>query len=310
MRNKLASILAFAALAWGLSSCEKEVDLQINPGEQKLVVNASIRRSIDAKTGVETGEFPLVILTKSINFFGNLDSAALADFFVHDAQVTLSNGSKTISLKEYQISGTGVPGAPDVAYFYSLIDTSAPNLMQGEFNTNYELRIEWQGQTYTSTSTIYPPVPIDSFWTQDANVPGTDTVFTELRARFTDPPLKGQNYHTMVNSYYPNNIEASFDDYFNDEVTNGVGFNFTIGSANADAQSNERYGYWLPGDSLTLEWSSIDYAAYQFFNTKNFSGNSIGNPFATPVNVIGNISNGALGAFIAMGTLNYAYKIN
>ncbi len=308
MKNKLIAISALLATAIFLVSCEKEVDLQLDPGEQKLVVNASIQRIIDPYTGQEDGQPPIVILTKSISFFGDLDSTALADYFIHDATVSISNGTRTAQLIEYSL--TGIPGFDlDAAYFYSL-DTSGglQNLLLGEFNTDYELTIEWEGETYTATTRLNQPVPIDSLWTQVANVPQSDTTFYEIRGQYTDPPGKGQNYYYRSNSFFPSGEGGNYDDYFNDEIADDISLKFSFFSDQGE-DNIERYGYWLPGDSLMVEWSAIDYPAYEFYNTKNFSTNSIGNPFATPVNVIGNISNDALGAFIGYGTYIYQYKV-
>jgi hypothetical protein len=51
------------------------------------------------------------------------------------------------------------------------------------------------------------------------------------------------------------------------------------------------------GDTVSFKLSNIDRNTYRFWNTWEFSIQSIGNPFAQPGVVVGNISNGALGAF-------------
>ena len=58
-------------------------------------------------------------------------------------------------------------------------------------------------------------------------------------------------------------------------------------------------------DTVTLKLSNIDRTTYQFWLTMEFAYQSIGNPFASPNKVIGNISNGALGAFCGYAS---AYK--
>ncbi len=290
-----------------LASCEKEIDLNVQGEGTKLVVQASIEREVDPTTGDEQGIPPIIALTKSISFFGDVDSSKLSEIFVHDAEVFISDGTREIKLKEYDFRFA--PGQSlETAYFYSL-DTSDPSAyMLGEFGKTYNLRIEWQGQTYTSTTSISRPVQVDSIWQQNANVPLSDTTFQEIRAQYTDPPQSGQNYYYRVFSYFPDGGGRDYDDYFNDEVANDVSIKFSFYSNDEDNEIN-RYGYWLPGDSAMIRWSSIDYAAYEFLNTMNFSEGSIGNPFGTPVNVLGNISNGALGAFIGYGTYTYTYQV-
>ncbi len=305
LRSLAIGLVASSAIF--LTSCEKEIDLNIKGADDKLVVQASIERQIDPYTGDEEGLPPIVVLTKSISFFGDLDSAALAEIFVHDAEVYVSDGTQEVKLKEYDFRFA--PGqAIESAYFYSLDTSAGSPLMFGEMGTNYTLRIEWQGETYTSSSMIRPPVPIDSFWVQEPKNVNYDTTYYEVRARYTDPIEKPQYYYFMVNSKYQYQEPTSYEDVFNDEVVNGVSLNFTFDAADFDDENNQR-GYFIQGDTIEVNWSAIDYEAYEFYNTKSFSGNSIGNPFATPVNVLGNISNGALGSFVARGTYVYNYVI-
>jgi hypothetical protein len=51
------------------------------------------------------------------------------------------------------------------------------------------------------------------------------------------------------------------------------------------------------GDTVTLKFCNIDKATYTFWSTWEFAYQGIGNPFAQPNKVIGNVSNGALGGF-------------
>ena len=51
------------------------------------------------------------------------------------------------------------------------------------------------------------------------------------------------------------------------------------------------------GDTVTFKFCNIDKATYTFWSSWEFAYQSIGNPFAQPNKVVGNISNGALGAF-------------
>ncbi|MEO6289933.1 MAG: DUF4249 family protein, partial [Ginsengibacter sp.] len=51
------------------------------------------------------------------------------------------------------------------------------------------------------------------------------------------------------------------------------------------------------GDTVALKLSNIDRVTYHFWLTMEFAYQSIGNPFASPNKVLGNITNGGLGAF-------------
>jgi hypothetical protein len=55
--------------------------------------------------------------------------------------------------------------------------------------------------------------------------------------------------------------------------------------------------FFKKGDVVTVKLCNIDKASYTFWSTWEFAYQSIGNPFSQPNKVIGNVSNGALGAF-------------
>ena len=59
--------------------------------------------------------------------------------------------------------------------------------------------------------------------------------------------------------------------------------------------------YFKRGDTITMKLCNIDRATYTFWSTWEYAFQSIGNPFGQPNTIIGNISNGALGAFYGYG---------
>ena len=86
---------------------------------------------------------------------------------------------------------------------------------------------------------------------------------------------------------------------FDDQIIDGTSFNSQI--PQGIDRNNKKTGddnLFTKGDTITLKWCNINRATYNFWNTWEFAFQSIGNPFAQPNKVIGNISNGALGAFI------------
>ena len=87
MKNWLGFLLVLLAA----TGCEKTVDFDLNENEPKLVVEATI----------ENGQAPMVVLSQSLNYFSTIDPQLLASSFVHNADVFVSNGTKTHKLKEY-----------------------------------------------------------------------------------------------------------------------------------------------------------------------------------------------------------------
>jgi hypothetical protein len=59
----------------------------------------------------------------------------------------------------------------------------------------------------------------------------------------------------------------------------------------------DTYSYFNRGDSVTVKFTNIDKATFDFWRTMEYSYSSIGNPFASPTKVISNIKGGGLGYF-------------
>jgi hypothetical protein len=272
-----------ALVAFFFTSCEKDVDLNLKSAEPVLVVDAQI----------EDGQPPIVVLTKSLGFFSNINAQILANAFVHNADVYLSNGTLTHKLREYPLQLS--PGL--TAYFYSNDLSNPATMFTGQLNKGYTLKIVSEGQEYTS-NTFIPnnDLKLDSIWVKPVPF-SDDTLKRNLYFRATDPLGLGNSgrYFTKKNSelYFPGENSV-----FDDQVIDGTSFNSQI--PKGIDRNNKKTGddnLFNKGDTITLKWCNISRTSYNFWNTWEFAFQSIGNPFAQPNKVLGNISNGALGAF-------------
>ena len=63
-------------------------------------------------------------------------------------------------------------------------------------------------------------------------------------------------------------------------------------------------GYVKKGDTVNIKWSAIDKNVFIFWNTLAFAEGSVGNPFASPVQVQGNVKN-AIGVWAGYGSKIY-----
>lgn len=265
-------------------SCEKDIDFKLKQSDPVLVVNAEI----------ENGAAPTVALSRSLDFFSVISPQILSASFIHNAEVTMSNGTVTHTFKEYT-----VPLANGYALYYYGIDSSnLATAFIGEFGKQYDLTIKTEGKTYTARTTIPLLTKIfDSLWTK-APPPNVDTSRRVLMARAIDPPGLGNyvRYYTKKNSerFFP-----GFNSVFNDEVIDGTTYSGQVDQGfdrnNTIPTGDDRF--FSKGDTISFKLSNIDKATYIFWNTWEFNQQSIGNPFSQPGKVIGNISNGALGAF-------------
>ena len=280
---KNASIPVAFLLCLIFYGCERAVEFELKEEAPKLVVEATI----------ENDEPPMVTLTRSVGFFSNLTFQILSQSFVHDAQVFISNGTRTHKLKEYT-----VPVLPGInLYYYSIDSADLATAFEGEINKQYSLRVVSEGQEYTATTEI-PDFgkTIDSLWWKPAPA-SEDTNKVVIMARITDPPGYGDyaRVFTRTNDqprFLPPYVSV-FDDLFIDGTTYEVQLEGGV-DRNADTTDDD---FFFKGDTVDLKVSTINKATYDFWRTWEFSYSSIGNPFSTPVKVLGNISNNALGYF-------------
>ncbi len=266
-----------------LVSCEKDIDFKLKQADPILVVDAQI----------EEGQPPVVLLTKSLGFFNKIDPALLANSFVRNAEVYVSNGNLTHRLFEYAI-----PISPGFTiYVYSNNVLSPSGSFVGEIGKSYSLRIVSEGKEYTSNTNIPTNgLKLDSIWTKQINSI-TDTLKRDLFFRATDVTGLGNSgrYFTKRNR---GEFLAGFNSVFDDQIIDGTSFNSQIPQG-VDRNNLPPIGnnFFMKGDTITLKWCNIPRSTYTFWNTWEFAAQSIGNPFAQPNKVLGNISNGALGAF-------------
>ena len=281
MKIRFVTILMTTVLF--LSSCERGVEFKLDQVSPKLVVEATI----------ENGQAPVVYLSKSQAYFSNIDLIALANSFVRNAEVYISNGTLTHRLKEYS-----VPAGGGITFYYYSNDPASPSTaFIGELNKQYSLRIVTEGKEYTATTTI-PNITrrIDSlFWKPAPAGNAPEKVAVMVRA--FDPPGFGDyvRYFTKQNSdpFYPG-INSVYDD----QVIDGSSYEVQVErGVNRNESNPEGYSFFNKGDTATLKISNIDKATFDFWRTMEYTYQTVGNPFSSPTKVLSNIKGGAVGYF-------------
>ena len=278
-------ILFLGFLFFTLIGCEKKINFDLKEASELITVDASIENDQD----------PIVILTKSLNYFSKISIDVLSQSLIKDADVFISDGIKTHKLRRYDVTLAG--NVPFSLYSSDPLDPAT--IIRGELGKSYQLKIVWKGTEYKSSTTI-PLIrrTIDSLWWVKAPNTADTSKRTVLRAKVTDPPGFGDyaRYFTKVNS---GNFLPGLNSVFDDQLINGTTYTVDVDSGvdrNADLNF-EDYGFFMKGDTVTLKFSNIDKATFDFWRTVEFSYSSIGNPFSSPTKIIGNISNGGLGYF-------------
>lgn len=269
---------AFSAVLSG--GCEKSISVHLHAADQKLVVEGTI----------ENGEQPRIVLTQSLDYFSAIDTAMVKNMFVHGAEITVTGNGETVSLKEYSIDTL-----QGNKYYYYAPDPSDP--FRGKTGRTYSLHIVAAGKTLESVTTIPAHgFRVDSvWWLWGVKDKQPDTAKAFLMIRIIDPPQLGNyaRYFTKRNQepFYPGIASVA-----DDQVTNGTIFDFQLDRGiNKNIQIDyDDYGYFSPGDTVTLKFCNIDEATFNFWHTWEYAWSNNGNPFSTPTIILGNVK-GALG---------------
>ncbi|HVB04248.1 MAG TPA: DUF4249 family protein [Chitinophagaceae bacterium] len=262
------------------SGCEKAIHIVIPGSASQLVVEGYIYSGLP----------PVVILSHSLGFFSKISSSLIDSSFVHGATITVSNGIQTQTLKEYALDTTG----GNTIYFYSA-DSSRPlQIFTGVPGNTYSLHIITGGTSYTASTSIPKGGDIlDSLWVIYPPLKA-DSGKAILMGSITDPPQPGNciRYFTRINSgpFLP-----GFNSVFNDDLTNGTTYSTEIAPGfDKNNITDSAHRFFQVGDTVTVELSNIDQATYNFWHTYDYSFTNTGNPFSSPILILGNVP-GALG---------------
>ena len=294
------TFIALFSLVFVLHACTKEVHIDIPGYEAQVVVDGRI----------ETGGFPIVLLSRSQDLYSPALLSAYVASFIADATVSVSDGTTTISLDYVAVSSLPIESQKTVAemlraelsdvqavplYVYS---TTNPALL-GVVGKTYTLTILDQGKTLSGSTTLAPPVALDTLsWIPESGNP----LYGFCKAKLTDPAGQKNAYKwemkviTDTGSGQKDNIfRSSSSPYFSDQFFDGLTLDFTVNYAVKDTTYPAGYKRdFKIYDYVVIKMSRVDDAVYSYYERREAQKGSNGNPFATPVNIPSNIS-GALG---------------
>jgi hypothetical protein len=282
----------FLVCCCAFAACEKDVTVNLPQDEAQMVIEGTIA----------TGKYPEVILTRSFSYFSHISVDQLKAAFVHNAVITISDGSNTMQLKEFYKDTTN-----QVKWYYYTADTTQAGAFRGTRGNSYTLRIAVDGKTYQAATTIPATgMVIDSLWStgtsQGANL-------AKLMARISDPPQTG-NYARYKTARNGGVFRPGINSTIDDQIVNGTRFNFMLEAGHDRTQeiNYDTYGYFNKGDSVRIEFSIIDKATFDFWRSLDYAYVSNGNIFTSPIQVRGNIT-GALGYWGGYATTYRSAKI-
>ena len=272
-QNIITTGLLMIAIVFGISGCEKDITVDLDQPEIKLVIEGYIN----------PGGPAYVFISRTDAFFAPVDSVSLLNATEKNATVIVSDGI---------ITDTLIDPVPGIGYFYI-----SSNII-GEVGKTYTLRVLTQdGLTATAITTIPTPVALDSIWFKPRSE-GDTLGFTW--AKITDPPVVGNNFRWFAKRLgKDDDFIAPFGSVFNDKFFNGLSFEFAYNrgaapNSTAEDDNNEEEGTFKIGDTIVVKFASITKDSYDFWRAAETQASSNGNPFGSPAPLKSNIK-GAIG---------------
>lgn len=281
-------------LSFLLSSCETDISLNLPEGQEKLVVEGHI----------EPGMAPYLLLTKSSPYFASTNIFEVANSFVHNAVIKVSNGTDTVLLVETTLASLPDSNAKKMMDFFqiesktlsSLLNLSfyTTSLMKGEVGKTYTLSVDVQGIKLNSVTTIPKLVIPDSFYVMPPDNDSKNDSMMKLYFAFKDPinEVNFYRYFTKRNSgpYYTDRWGSVFDD----NLVNGqnIKWNLSRGTGPNDSLDKEVRGLFMKGDTVIVKFCTLDAAHFSFFQTfesGKFGGGTYSNPIQIKSNIVGGL---------------------
>lgn len=294
-------ILALLFLAIAILACEREIEIDVPTSATEIVVEGTI----------ETGQPPVVLISKTRGFFEPLTAEDVAASYIDNADVrvngiplnrictdSLPPGFQTIVAELMGIEPEDLDDVRVCAYI------GLDPALIGTENTTYKLEVEAEGRELSAVTRIPSIVEPDSVWFRLwANSVRYGYVFCDL----TDPDTLNNAYRIFTKRIGPNTnnnpedqlFYAPLGSTFIDEFFNGetIELGFTRGQApnsSRPSDQGDEAGYFETGDRFVFKFCAITKSSYEFYLTFESQQGANGSPFASPSNVISNV-NGGLG---------------
>ncbi|UJH67262.1 DUF4249 family protein [Allomuricauda sp. SCSIO 65647] len=238
-----------------LASCTDVVDVEVQDGPERLVVEASL----DWEKGT-TGNVQTIRLRKSTPFF---DTNSITD--VMGASVVVTNDT----------SGAQFVFADQNNGEYRT------NSFQPVLGQSYSLRIEYNGEVFTAQETMMPVTEITDVF--QAREEGFDSEILEVHVVFTDPETEGDHYlfkFQRQGDLLPD-LEVAEDEFVNG---NEIDWWYEI-------EDEDDVDPFEPGDVVDIEMYGISRAYYDYIKILADQLGGVGIFETTPVAVRGNCIN-------------------
>ena len=264
-------------LAFMIVACEKESDMEID-----------FCSSLVVEGWIENGEFPVVILTRSVPILEEgIDVEDLWEYVVRWATVTVSCGDSSVVLT----------GKYDSRYFPPYIYTTGR--MRGESGKTYSLSIDYKQFHAEGKTHIPEPKKLDALRVD--KISNNDTLYS-ITACFTDNTAE-KNYYQFFTKTGNKNRQflAAYLGSVNDNVLTGY--------TEVPIHQGHQFGkkdympYFISGDTVAVKFAHLDSISYSFWSEYDkaisFNNNMM---FPKSTNLPSNIR-GGLGYWCGYGSV-------
>lgn len=278
--------------------CTKSIDFQLPEVEQIIVVEAI----------VESGLPPRVVLTNTQGYFDTIDSNILNEIFVHDAVITLNDGSNDYALQEIEFNGI---------YLYTSLEFGA----MGQLGKTYSINIDINDKNIQATTKIPQSLLLDSIWFEKYE--SYDSLGF-IGTKFTDPDTLGNCYRWFaqrINTYkynYPppfDNVKGTVKDSrplapigssTDDKLFNGLSFEFAFprgedGNFEGPDDEGIEEGFFKTGDTILIKSTTTTYPVYLYVRAMENAAVSNGGIFGSSGNLPYNVQGDGIGIFYGYG---------
>jgi len=306
-------IIAIISIGIVFSSCSKAIEFDLPEVEQDVVLVGKI----------ESGNFPIVFLSKTQGYFEPTDAESIFGTNIHDANVTMNDGLNDIILTELCSADipdsllplvsqvTGIP-AQNLQFFNYCIYTSLDALAIGVEGRTYSLYIETDTDTLTASTILPMSVPLtNTYFEAFESLDSLGFLFGTL----TDPPEEGNGYRWFaqrINTYkynyaapYDNVMGAQKDAFpiaplgsvFDDKFLNGLSLEIEynrgeVGNLEGPDDEGPEEGYFKRGDTVVIKFTTIDHLTYLHLRALENQAGTNGSPFASPGNLPSSVVGG------------------
>jgi hypothetical protein len=252
----MKKIFIAAIAAFAITSCEKEIKVDLNSADPQIIIEGNITN--------ETGSYQVQI-SKSVNF-----SEA-------NSYPAVSGASVVITDRTSNITDTLLENPAGIYKTLSI---------QGISGHSYDLLVSSEGQTYTASTTMPFPVPLDSitFIHRSGGFSGSNSI--RVIPNFHDPLGVANNY-TFNASVNSRKLKNTF--VFGDRLSDGRYITQQLFMDSA---------YIQVGDIVSVNMNCVDKNVWDYFNTLALQTEG-GVEAPAPANPSSNVSNNALGYFSA-----------